>query len=178
MTAIAAHSNVHGIGARENGSLVPAYFTSRQTRTVVERQDIVRPGKFCKEPGAQHGVRAADGFLGGLADQNKSPAPLIFELCKHARGTHEDRHVNVMAASVHDANLSAIGALYFHVASIRQPGIFHDRQRIHIGTDVYRWTRTIAKDSDDSVGNKAGRFILAKVVGDVVAELAQLCRDE
>src|SRR6266851_8454413 len=83
-----------------------------------------------------------------------------------------------MAASVHDANFGAVGALYFHVAGIGQTGIFDNRQCIHIGPDVYRWTRAIAENSDDSVGNEAGRFILAEVVGDVVAELAQLSGNE
>src|SRR6266436_6897503 len=113
MTAKAAHSNVHRIRARENGSLVPAYFSSRQTRTIVKGQHIVGLGEFCKEAGTKHGVRAADGFLGGLADQDERPAPLVFELCKHARRTDENRHVNVVAAGVHDANFGAIGALYF-----------------------------------------------------------------
>src|SRR5712691_5117426 len=83
-----------------------------------------------------------------------------------------------MAASVHDANFGAVGSLYFHVAGIGQTGIFDNRQCIHIGSDVYRWTRAIAKNSDDSVGNKAGHLVLAKVVGDVVAELAQLSGNE
>src|SRR5260370_4459367 len=47
-----------------------------------------------------------------------------------------------------------------------------------MSADVHGRPRAIAENSDDSVGNKAGRFILAKVVGDVVAKLAQLSGNE
>src|SRR5207244_10180346 len=91
MPAIASHSNVHRIGAGEDASFVPTYFSSRQVRAVVERHHIIGLGKFCEKPGTQHGMRTAHGFFGRLAEHDESAAPLLFELGQHASGTEKDR---------------------------------------------------------------------------------------
>ena len=110
-------------------------------------------------------MRAANGFLGGLAKHDERPTPLLFELRQHARGAQKNGHMNVVTASVHDADFGAVGALYFHVAGIGKAGVLDNGERIHVGTHVYRGTGAIAENADDSVGDEAGRIVLAEVVG-------------
>jgi len=44
--------------------------------------------------------------------------------------------VQIVTASVHDANLAAIGALDRHFAGIRQAGVFRDGKSVHIGSHI------------------------------------------
>src|SRR5438067_9032039 len=108
-------------------------------------------------------MRATNGFFSGLAEHDESAAPLLLELRQPARGTQKNRHVNVVTAGVQDADFGAVGAFYFHVAGIGEAGILDDGERVHVGTHVDRGTRAVAENSDDPIGNEAGRIVLAEM---------------
>src|ERR1700722_11456319 len=144
----------------------------------MERENEVRLGKLGEESGTKHGLCAADGFFGGLADQDDRPAPAILKLRQHARGAEKNRHVQVVAASMHYADFATARTRRSYVAGIRQSGVLNNRKRVHVGSNVHHWPRPIFQDRDDAVRIEAWLSVLAEMIGDFVAGFLQVRGDQ
>ncbi len=178
VAAVAADGDVDGIRAGENGAVDVSDFAGQNPGRVVQRQNIIGLGKFGEEAGVKHGRGPANGFFGGLADEDDGAAPLGFGFGEHFAGAEENGHVQVVAASVHHADLAAIGALDLHFAGIRQARVFRDGKRVHVGANVNRGTGAIFQNRDDAVGLSVRRIVLAEMVGNFVAKLFELRGDK
>jgi hypothetical protein len=115
-----------------NGAVNVSDFAGGNPRGVVQRGDVIGLWEFSEEAGAKHGGGSANAFFGRLADEDHGAAPLGFRFSEHLGGAEKNRYVQIVTASVHDANLAAIGALDRHFAGIRQAPVFSVTARASI----------------------------------------------
>jgi hypothetical protein len=116
--------------------VVPAAGMKGANGDDVQRESVIGLREFSEEAGAKHGGRSANAFFGGLADEDHGAAPQGFRFSEHLGGAEKNRYVQIVTASVHDANLAAIRALDRHFAGISQAGVFRNGKSVHIGSHI------------------------------------------
>jgi len=70
-------------------------------------------------------------LFGGLEEKLHRARELVLEAAEHLRDAHEYRHVVVVAAGVHDADLLAV-VLGADLGGERQIDLFGDREGVHV----------------------------------------------
>jgi hypothetical protein len=135
MGAATADSDIDGGGAGECVTGCVGDFSGFEFGAVVQSESVVWPGDARVEPVGEHGARAVDGFLRGLADQHQSSVPLIFRGREQLRGTDQRGDVDIVSAGMHYAYVQAGVILGVNVAGVGQTGLFFDGQRVHIGAN-------------------------------------------
>ena len=94
-----------------------------------------------------------------------------------ARGAEQHRHVDVVAAGVHDADVLALGIGGANGGRVVEAGLFFDGKRVHIAADEETRAGAVLKDGDDAVCLRSV-FVFADAFGDGVAELAEFGGEE
>ena len=116
-------------------------------------------------------------FLGGLADEDQRSAPLAFALRQLTRRAQQHRHVQVVAAGVHDAHLLALNIGGLDGAGVVQAGLLLDREGIHVSANQETRPNAVFEHRNDTEGLGAV-LVFAHALGDGVAQLAQIGRHE
>ena len=127
--------------------IVPA----ARRRPDVEAERVVGLGKARVEPVGEHVARAADAFLGRLADQHERAGPRRLARGELPRGADERGHVHVVAARVHHGLLDAGDVDLPHGRRVRQAALLLDGQAVHVGAQQHGRARAVAHDGDDAV---------------------------
>ena len=115
------------------------------------------------------GLEVGRAFLGGLEQEHDLAGQVLLHPREDLGGRHQDRHVRVVAAGVHDRDgLAAVGA--GRLALERQAEIFLHRQRVHVGPQRNGRPGLAAfEDADDAGLGDAGLYLhaeLLQMVGD------------
>ena len=95
-------------------------------------------------------------FLRGLANKHDSAAPSILVLRHQPRSADERRHVDVMAAGVHHADLGAGIVGRANRARVGNAGFLAHRQRIEVGAHQDNATGAVAQHCDEPIAADAG----------------------
>ncbi len=144
----------------------------------MEGDDVIRFAEALVQSIPQHGRRPLHDLLGGLANEDERPVPLALRGRQHLCCAEERRHVDVVSAGVHDPDLLAGGVLRLHRRRVRFAGLLDHRQRVHVRPDVDRRPVAVLQHRHDAICRHPRLVVLADVVGDRVAELAQPRRHE
>ena len=173
--AHAAYHNGQSVGAGQQGPALDRNRARRMCRVVMFRQHKVRPPEALIEMVRHHCACALNHLFGGLSNQHNGPMPIAFAGCQFARRSQQHSHVQVVSASMHHAHILALRIGRFHGRSVCEPRLFLHRQSIHVRANQQSWPRAIFQH-----GHNAKRLrpilILAHVLGNRVAQLAQLAR--
>ncbi len=147
-------------------------------RVVVKTEREIRFRETRVEPVLQHRARAADRFLGRLADEQDRAVPLVLQLRQCARHADEGRDVHVVTAGVHDVHFLARVVFRHHLARIGQAGFLLDRQCIHVGAHEHDRAVAILHHADDAVTGQPRLVIFADVIGHLAAGGFEFLRDQ
>jgi hypothetical protein len=140
-----------------------------QRGAVVERDRVVGLRESREEAVLDHAARASRPLLRRLAYQEERAAPVVLRLREERRRADERGHVHVVPAGVHDRNGRAGVVLRPDLARVSESGSLLDRQRVHVRADQHRRAAAVAEQRDDAEASD--------MVGDLVAELAQVVRE-
>ena len=117
-------------------------------------------GKAGEQPAVDHGLSACARFLRRLEHRHQCPLPRIPRLRQKSRGANQPRHVQVMTAGMHDRNGLARTVECGLCAGVRQPGLFSNRQSIHVRTEHDGWPVAIAQQPyHPSLANAVGHLV-------------------
>ena len=169
MPAFAVNRDAHGIRIRVVNAGSDRDHARGQFVAHVQCHSHVRLGKAREQTVADHSIGAADGFLGGLADQHQRSMPGVLAV-RHDFGRAENRrHVQIVSAGVHHRNVASGIIFGAHFAGVGKAGFFLNRKRIQFRAQHDGWARSVLEDSDDSCA--------AHVFGDVISGAAQALRE-
>lgn len=99
--------------------------------------------------------------------------PLRFERGERPGRANHRGDVDIVAASVHYADILAGRVLCGDVTGVGKAGFFDHRQRVEIRADENPGSRAVFEDADDAIGLRAVR-IFADAFGNGVAGFAEL----
>jgi hypothetical protein len=103
-----------------------------------------------------HRGRTGQRLFGRLADQHQGAAPGLAVVRHQLGGGVPGRHVDVVAAGVHDRHGLAGRVLGGDRAGERQAGLFQHRQRIDLGAQHGDRAGAVLQDGDDTGAADAG----------------------
>ncbi len=83
----------------------------------MQREAVVGLGKRVNRPSATIALAPPPAFLGRLADEHQRAAPLVLEVEQDLGDGDPGRHVDVVAAGMHDRRLRAAQHL-LHLAGV------------------------------------------------------------
>ena len=133
-----------------------------------KRQREVGLGKARVKTVLEHVPGAVDGLFGGLADQHDGARPAVAVLGQPSGRADEARHVDVVAAGVHHADVAPGLVASLDLARVGKTGLLDDRQRVHVGANQHHRALAVLEDADDAE--------LADVRRDARARLCQFLR--
>ena len=133
MPAFAVNRDAHGIriGVVDAGS--DRGHSRRQFVAHVQSHRHIRLGESGEQSVAYHALRAADGFLSGLANQEQRSVPCILAVRHDLGCTQNCRHVQIVPAGVHHRNVATGVVCGAHFAGVGKAGFFFDGERIQFG---------------------------------------------
>jgi hypothetical protein len=162
----ASDEDVDGVGVGHGVAGDVADFSGFEVAVDVEGEAEVGAGEAGEEAVVEHGLGAADDFLGGLADENEGAGPLVFE-GGHGAGDADDAgDVDVVSAGVHDGDGFALWVGGGGGGGVGGVGLFLDGQGVEVGADEEGFAGAVFQDGDDAVD--------ADFFGDFVVEGAEL----
>src|SRR5262249_38280857 len=126
----------------------------------------------------QQGARTLTGFLGRLGDEDDGAVPLVLELPEDAGDADESRHVDVVAAGVHDRDFRAVVAFDGDGAPVRNARVLAHGQGVHVSADGDGGAIAIFHDADYAEAGNSGSGVFADMVGDFAAGGFQFLRDD
>ena len=137
MAALAGHGDVELIRRRHHRAGPDRECADRDARHIVHPVDFLN-GETLHQPVPDHLAPAAAAFLGGLEDHHGG-AVEIPRLGQVFGGAQKHGGMAVMAAGMHLAR---------HFRRIGQPGLFDDRQRVHVGAQADHPALAVAAPPD------------------------------
>ena len=157
VTALPFDVDVHAIDVGQNVSRLHADLARRHVAADVQREGILRLGKASEEAVLQHRLGPATDLFRRLPDEHHGPAPLILVQRQIPRNADLSRNVNVVPAGMHHPDIVPFGIFGLHRGSERQPGGFHNRQRVQIRSQHDDGTVSILEQPHDSAPPDARR---------------------
>ena len=117
----------------------------------VQSHGHVRLGKAREQAVADHGVGAADGFLGGLANQHQRSVPGVLAARHDLGGAQKRRHVQIVSAGMHHRNIASGVIFRVHFAGVGQAGFFFHGKRVQFGAQHDGRARAVLQDATTPV---------------------------
>ena len=179
MAPLAANDDADRGRAGERGPGAVADGSDRLVGPAVERQGEIGLGEPGIEPVGEHLPGPTDGLFGGLSDHDHRSRPAVAMIGQPAGGADEAAHVNVVPAGVHHADLTPGLVVCLRLAGIGQPGLFDDRQRVHVGSNQDDRPITVFQNTHDPELADVGRHVSAgfgQLVGDSLRRFDLLTR--
>ena len=143
MRLLAVHDNAELIGGGRDAAAAHRDL-AKFARAHVESEHRFH-GRVGEGACVDHRTSAAQwwGFFGRLKEKDHRARDLGAHVAEDLGGAHEDRHVHVVAAGVHDARFDpvVVGA---HGGLEREVDLFGDRKRIHLGAQSNNRARLTA----------------------------------
>src|SRR5262249_40485850 len=124
MTAFAENRHIDRISVGGSVSRCETHLAGGGQSGIVNRENGVRLRKARVQAVCEHGGRAFDAFLGGLAYEQEGPVPLVFVLREQHRRADGDGHVQVVPAGVHHGNFDSLIVVGGDVAGVGQSSFF------------------------------------------------------
>ncbi len=134
----------------------------RHRVVVVQRQRDVRPREAGEQAVVQDRQRPAAPLFGRLGEQHQRPVPRVPVFGHHPRGPAPGRHVDVVAARVHDVRGLPAGVGYDRLARERQPCLLLDRERVELGAQHHGRTVAVLQDGHDARAADARRHVVSQ----------------
>ena len=103
--------------------------------------------------------------------------PLALSLRHFTGHAEQHRHMNIVTASVHHADVLALGICGAHSRCVIEAGLFLYRQRIHIGANQHARSSAILQNGNHTVGLRA-ILVFAHALRNGVPQLAQFCCEQ
>ena len=148
--ALAIDRDAQGIGIGKTVARANPDLPCRKLVAHVQGHGDVRLGETRHEAVVDHPLGAADGFLGGLTNQNESSVPGVFAVGHDRGGTEHRCHVHIVSAGVHDADIASGIVFRADFAGVREAGLLLNRKPVEFGAQHHDRTGAILQDGDDS----------------------------
>src|SRR5688500_8082063 len=103
----AFYDDVDAVHVSERHSLRVADVAVGDDAVAVDGESVIRLWKLLEQAGLDHLSRAGTAFFGRLADEDERSLPVFFHARQYGGRSEPCRHVHVVAAGVHDADLVA-----------------------------------------------------------------------
>ena len=177
MGADAAHDDIDAGGTGLLRAAFDGDGSCRVSGGVVLGKDEVGAAEAQVEVIGEHGARAVNGLLRGLADEHDGAVPLRFAVGEFAGCSEEDGHVDVVTAGVHDADILALSVDGADSRGVVEAGLFFDGERVHVGANEETRAGAVLEHSNDAecLGSI---FVFADAFGDGIAEFAKFAGEE
>ena len=150
VAAFAVDGDLQRVGVGGTRPRADGDFSRSLGITHVESDSRIGFGKAGEKSVFDHGGSAADGFFGGLADEDQRAVPSVLGMSHDGGSAIPGGHVEIVSARVHDEDFVAFGVFCLDFAGVGQAGFFFDGKGIEFGAEHDDGARAVLEDGDDT----------------------------
>jgi hypothetical protein len=113
-----------------------SHFPSREQISDMHGNGNIGSRKALEQSVGDHSLRASRGFFCRLANEHQYSVPALLAVSHDGRRAQQRCHVELVAARMHDGNVSPRVVLRTHFAGIGQPGLLLHGKSIELGAHI------------------------------------------